>query len=165
MANSQILLVPSPGQKLSHVNYGKGEVLSVSQGPIGWCIRVKFECSHSPMTWNWDLASSEFFLEEALDPCEELLKEALKITSGARRQSYGKPEENFQGIADLWNAYLTHRDRCERDAELTPEDTAILMILVKVARIAESPDHRDSWVDLAGYAGCGWRCVKTASLK
>lgn len=25
---------------------------------------------------------------------------------------------------------------------------------VKIARLRNSPDHRDSWLDIAGYVGC-----------
>ncbi|MFN7882545.1 MAG: DUF6378 domain-containing protein [bacterium] len=27
-----------------------------------------------------------------------------------------------------------------------------------MARLKNSPNHRDSWVDLAGYAACGAEC-------
>lgn len=29
------------------------------------------------------------------------------------------------------------------------------MILVKVARLIQTPTHEDSWLDIAGYANCG----------
>jgi len=32
----------------------------------------------------------------------------------------------------------------------------VLMILTKIARLVESPDHYDSWKDIAGYAAVGW---------
>jgi hypothetical protein len=28
--------------------------------------------------------------------------------------------------------------------------------LLKIARLRANPTHRDSWVDLAGYAACGY---------
>jgi hypothetical protein len=31
-----------------------------------------------------------------------------------------------------------------------------MQILVKVARLIESPAHKDSWLDIAGYAASGW---------
>lgn len=82
---------------------------------------------------------------------QSILDEAKSIVSGARRKAYGHPENNFQRIADLWAAYL----RCAYptfDVGVTREDVALMMILMKVARLIESPDHRDSLVDLAGYA-------------
>ena len=44
-----------------------------------------------------------------------------------RNADYDPPEDNFRRIADLWNVYL------EGKTEVTPYDTAIMMVLVKVA--------------------------------
>ena len=89
--------------------------------------------------------------------------EAAKIVNGARRGAYGTPEQNFERIATLWNAYLVARgvlppevlaDPAGKNG-LTPPDVAAFMRLMKEARIIETPDHRDSFVDLVGYALCG----------
>ena len=37
----------------------------------------------------------------------------------------------------------------------TAHDVAAMMILLKVARLATSPDKWDNWVDIAGYAALG----------
>jgi hypothetical protein len=37
-------------------------------------------------------------------------------------------------------------------------DVAAMLALLKIARLQQSPNHRDSWVDLAGYAACGAEC-------
>lgn len=34
-------------------------------------------------------------------------------------------------------------------------DQVNLCTLLKIARLANNPEHMDSWVDLAGYAACG----------
>ena len=60
-----------------------------------------------------------------------------------RAGTYGKPEDNARRVAALWNAYLENRT-------ITPVDVGIMMALLKVARLAESP-HRDGFVDGAGY--------------
>lgn len=65
---------------------------------------------------------------------------------------YGKPEDNFATIAELWNTYLEALD-CEH-SELEARDVAAMMILLKVARAATSAKS-DHWVDIAGYAACG----------
>jgi hypothetical protein len=36
--------------------------------------------------------------------------------------------------------------------EITPYDVAMMMLLVKVARLMHSPGHQDSHIDIAGYA-------------
>lgn len=95
------------------------------------------------------------------DPAADLLNKALNIVTGARRKSYGNPEDNFKVIADLWSVYLRRvgLDFTDPEQGLTPANVAALMALMKLARLAETPDHEDSWQDLAGYAACGWRCV------
>jgi hypothetical protein len=38
------------------------------------------------------------------------------------------------------------------DVEITAYDAAMMMLLVKVARLMHSPGHQDSHIDIAGYA-------------
>ena len=64
-----------------------------------------------------------------------------------RNATHGDPEDNFGRIAELWAAY--------KRVHFNATDVAVMMALMKVARIAQSPEHRDSWIDLAGYAACG----------
>lgn len=78
------------------------------------------------------------------------LIDQVKETTKARRDVYGDPTPNFQDIADLWNVLLRRRmhDR------ITPTDVAQMMRMVKEARLIESPDHKDSLLDIMGYADC-----------
>ena len=76
---------------------------------------------------------------------ESILEEAQRLIHGDRAKDYGDVTENFTRIADMWGAYLGQSDM------LTPHDVAQMMILVKVARQAGGY-HRDSNVDIAGYA-------------
>lgn len=76
----------------------------------------------------------------------EILEAATTCVCGKREQDYGKPEDNFQLIADLWSVYL--------DKDVNPEDVAIMMALLKIARIKTGTGTDDSYVDLAGYAAC-----------
>lgn len=76
---------------------------------------------------------------------KEILNEAEKCVCGHREQDYGSPESNFSRIAKLWSAYM--------DYEYSAKDVAIMMALLKVARI-KAGTTKDSYVDLAGYAAC-----------
>lgn len=82
----------------------------------------------------------------------DILKEAEKCVCGQRQDDYGSPEDNFKTIANLWTAYLDASDPAIRHI-ITPKDVAVMMALLKVARIARG-DNPDSFVDLAGYAAC-----------
>lgn len=88
---------------------------------------------------------------------EELLDEAKRIVMGARQENYGSPESNFTTIATLWSAYLTAA--LETTVFIEPQDVAAMMVLMKVARLANKSDHMDSWVDIAGYAANGAEIV------
>lgn len=80
-----------------------------------------------------------------------LLEEAIKITSVDRNQAYGNPEDNFNNIANMWRAHLKARYGVEL---VDAADVAIMMILMKAARLSTNPTHRDSAVDVAGYSAC-----------
>ena len=76
-----------------------------------------------------------------------VLKEANAIIYGDREKTYGHPAKNLKTIAVMWNAYLGNIG--ERD--LAAEDVAIMMTLLKCARLANDVTHRDSLVDGAAY--------------
>ena len=74
----------------------------------------------------------------------KILDEAKRLTSTDRQETYGDPYINHKRIADLWSAYL--------DTEISPSQVALCLCLVKIARLIETPDHLDSFIDLAAYA-------------
>jgi len=78
---------------------------------------------------------------------EQLLKEASELVAAARDEVYGDPLTNHQRIADLWSAIL--------DVNIEPEEVVLCMIAVKMSRLCNTSDHKDSWVDIAGYAALG----------
>lgn len=83
-----------------------------------------------------------------------ILREAEHCICGQREQDYGSPESNFGIIANLWSDYL--------DAEITALDVAMMMVLLKVARIKNGGGSGDSFVDIAGYAACAGEIHMTA---
>ena len=80
---------------------------------------------------------------------KRVLREAEKCVFGRREHEYGVPEDSFEMIGKLWTVYLDYATKIDA------HDVAAMMALLKIARIAKSPDHMDSWCDLAGYASCG----------
>jgi hypothetical protein len=83
-----------------------------------------------------------------------MLEEAAELVDGDRNASYGDPRQDFSRTASLWTVYLEGRTVIE------PHDVAAMMALLKLSRIRWAPGKRDSWVDLAGYAACGWDCAR-----
>lgn len=92
-----------------------------------------------------------------------VLEKARACVCGEREEDYGSPEDSFGCIAELWEAYL--RAACiapDSVVRVTPTDVAMLMALLKIARVGTSfvGGTADSFVDLAGYAACGAECAE-----
>ena len=86
-----------------------------------------------------------------INPRSALLRRATRIVNDDRNKSYGDPSENLATIADMWNTMF--------GGESTAHDVALAMIAVKLSRLVTTPNHEDSWTDIAGYAAIGWECV------
>ena len=73
----------------------------------------------------------------------EILDEAKRLTHGDRNKNYGTPYQNHLRIAKMWSVVL--------EQEITPAQVALCMATVKIARLVETPNHLDSFVDGAAY--------------
>ena len=86
---------------------------------------------------------------------EQVLDEAKKCVMQDRNATHGNPEDNFATIAAYWTTYLTANALLRDNGRLDGSDIAAMMVCVKLARLATSPERDDHWVDMAGYAACG----------
>lgn len=78
-----------------------------------------------------------------------IIDKAKTLVDGDRRSVYGDPIANFTAIARLWSTFLN--TKFGFDPELGPTDVAQMMMLLKQARLMNSPTHEDSLIDLVGY--------------
>lgn len=89
----------------------------------------------------------------------DILHAAEKCVCGQRETDYGTPEDNFKAIAELWSVYLDRISVGKYGNMIVDEkDVAVMMALLKIARIARGGGKADNWIDLAGYAACGAEC-------
>ncbi len=79
------------------------------------------------------------------------LLDAAKETVADRGEDYGSIWDNHERIAIIWTALI--------GIQIEPDHVAMVLAGVKLARLAATPDHQDSWVDLAGYAATGSECL------
>jgi hypothetical protein len=77
----------------------------------------------------------------------QILDTAKEYITKDRAATHGDAEQNFNMVALYWSAHL--------DAYVGPEDVAIMMTLLKLARAKANPAHIDSYVDAAGYLALG----------
>lgn len=76
---------------------------------------------------------------------ETALQTANRLVYGNRQKDYGHPYDDFSKTAAFWSTLF--------GVEVRPEQVALAMIFLKASRLMNSPDHYDSIVDIAGYAG------------
>jgi len=84
--------------------------------------------------------------------CEEVLDEAKDLVGGDRHRDYGDKLINHERIAKLWSTYL--------EKDIRPDQVAIMMGLVKVARSMHNPQKKDTYVDLSAYSAIAYEIVK-----
>lgn len=76
-----------------------------------------------------------------------VLDEAKDLIYGNREKDYGKTSDNFADIAKGWEVITK--------TSITPEQVALMMAWLKICRAnKDNCGKRDSYVDIAGYAGC-----------
>lgn len=83
---------------------------------------------------------------------EYLLDEAKAIVMKSRAQQYAPPDRDFSNIAIIWSVLF--------ETDITAEQVAQAMIVLKLCRLKHTPEHEDSWIDIAGYAACGFEVIK-----
>lgn len=73
----------------------------------------------------------------------EILHTAIDLTVGDREKDYGTPLKNHERIAAIWSVIL--------ECDITPAQVALCMAGVKIARLVQTPNHLDSFIDGAAY--------------
>lgn len=77
----------------------------------------------------------------------QILDTAKVYVTKDRNATHGEPEDTFGLIAAYWSSHL--------DTFISPEDVAVMMTLLKLARLKSSPANMDNLADGIGYLACG----------
>jgi len=72
-----------------------------------------------------------------------MLQEAAHLVA-ERAEAYGRPEASMALLARRWSITLGQ--------PVTPAQVVMCLIDLKLTRLAHDPAHRDSILDIAGYA-------------
>ncbi len=109
---------------------------------------------------------------EIMSGREQVLRTAREAVLGDRNNSYGEPSQDFACTSALWNIVLLAKIQqqlefsgapkeiiepvsAQLSSVLSPDDVALFQILLKCSRQTHM-NKFDNWVDMAGYAACGW---------
>lgn len=76
----------------------------------------------------------------------DILKTALKLTTGDRHDEYGDCNIELDRVATMWSVIFK--------TDITPNQVALAMIALKITRQMHT-NKKDNWVDIAGYARIG----------
>jgi len=77
-----------------------------------------------------------------------VLDTAKQYVTKDREATHGDMENNFEAIAMLWEQYFN----CEWS--FSPTDVAMMMALLKIARLKSNKDNPDNYIDACGYMAC-----------
>lgn len=80
---------------------------------------------------------------------EGILRSAAYLIGGDRNAQHGDRSVCLSNIATLWNAYLEVRR--DPGSKLAGRDVAIMMSLLKIARMESGSVNPDNAIDGAGY--------------
>lgn len=72
---------------------------------------------------------------------------AKQLICGQRETDYGNANDSFKEIAAYWSVYL--------GITISSEDVALMMSLMKIARISTGKGTADSFIDAIGYIALG----------
>lgn len=92
--------------------------------------------------------------DEPAGPLTQEFDRAIAKINQARGAVYGHPADDFARANALKAPLADCRDPLVRHA--------LEMIAVKIARLIETPDHLDSFIDIAGYARTAVMCLDRA---
>lgn len=95
----------------------------------------------------------------------DILDKAKHIITEDRNDTYGEPEESFEDIATLWNAYLFLKKKYHMCPVITSEDVGLMMVLFKIGRQITGEGKLDNYVDMAGYCACAGEIFDTKQDK
>ena len=75
---------------------------------------------------------------------ETVIEEAARLTTQDRQDTYGHPADDFAKVALMTVPIM--------ESDIDPKlKHALYMVQVKIARLLNTPEHRDSIVDGIGY--------------
>lgn len=83
---------------------------------------------------------------------KDILTQSLSIIE-ARHQDYGDASSSFTRAATIAGTIL--------GKNISAYDVSVVMMAVKLARIANNRTHQDSWIDLAAYVGFSGQFAET----
>jgi len=134
--------------KVDHPLASASEVAKATNTSYGYVYKL-FQSIGTPK----EVFEAEAETSESLEPRwrsrGNILDTAKQYVDTDRAEEHGDMEDNFQRIAAYWNTHLG------LISYIKDTDVAVMMTLLKVARIHSNTENVDNWIDACGYIACG----------
>ena len=85
----------------------------------------------------------------------EIFDKTIQEVTQQRGEVYGHPRVDFDRAVRIQKVIAECDDVLVRHA--------LDRIALKIARLIQTPDHLDSWIDIAGYCRCALMCMDAMS--
>lgn len=110
------------------------------------------EISNAPADLDAQITSALATRREDIPPRAKIAVEIGEMISASREATHGNPHEQFTTAQELKETLQKILDG-RRAPHLSPtQEEALHMICSKLARIVHGAQHKDHWMDIAGYA-------------
>ena len=86
--------------------------------------------------------------EEGTYTRSSVLDTAKQYVTKDREATHGDMDNNFEAIAMLWEQYFSY------EWSFSPTDVAMMMALLKIARLKSNKHNPDNYIDACGYMAC-----------
>ena len=118
------------------------------------CVDYFMCCDCPAKRWMWDRIGRGQEKRRSNMNRKDTLMTAESYVNGQREADYGTPEDNFKTIGEFWDVYAN--TACVKDGKVhfSPHDVAMMMSLMKHARIATGTAKDDNYIDACGYLAC-----------
>lgn len=85
----------------------------------------------------------------------DIFREAEKLLSQDRQNTYGDATSNYGRIALIWTGLI--------GVPLDGKDVALMMAALKIYRASINPEHKDSFVDAVAYISIAAQASSSSS--
>lgn len=144
-------------QNPAHIGFTNKELADHLECSISyvWKIRKAVEERLRPdeqlaeiVDYTYELTKSGKPPKEGTYTRSSVLDTAKQYVTKDREATHGDMENNFEAVAMLWEQYFN----CEWS--FSPVDVAVMMALLKIARLKSNKDNPDNYIDACGYMAC-----------
>lgn len=99
--------------------------------------------------------NNEYSVKDGMDKVGILEHMVEKLDD--RGGDYGSARINHSRASEFIEVYL--RSLGWDGPELSPSQSMVMMMLIKIARLSETPGHLDSMADIIGYGACAYESI------